>query len=294
MVHKTETHPEYWSVDVSYGTESNTYEISHQRWNLICEQFGVTKPRAVAGYRHDMDTGDSNDYIADNHTGFIVPAHRKFHFRNNVKAAPSLFSYPSVPENQSFPYPEASDDWGRSKRLVGTAKQDFSIEQWDILNAELGPKKWVNLIAVGFGDNGSEAAHTLEAKWVGGKKNDLVICYGGIGNDGKPTWTYVFGWTEENIVKQNLQTLFLLNKPGDDLLPKVKDEIIANYQIKDWTKFDYLTVVPPGWSFFVLLLVMAATQTAFWIWGFKNEFTKNSAGSYRYRYRPFGRRRSYY
>jgi hypothetical protein len=287
-VHRTRTYPEHWTVSVSYGEKSETYEISQERFRQICEKFGVDKPVAVRGSRLHMDAGDANDYHANNHTGAVIPAHETYRFENRVKAAPSLFSYPSVPEDVGFPYPE-SKDWSLSNRLLGTAKKDFSIEQWDILNAELGPSKWINLIAVGFGDKSSEAAHTLEAKWIGGKKNDLVICYGDAAEGGKPAWVYVFGWTEENIVKQNLQTLFLLNKPGDDLLPQIKTEILANYKMKDWTKFDYITVTPPTWAFIVLIIIQVAAMAGFWWWALNNDYDKEAP--YRRRPRAFGYRR---
>ncbi len=278
LVRRTRTYPEMWTVAVSYGEKSETYEINKEKFKLICEKFGVDKPSKVAGYRLHMDSGDPYDYIAQNKTGIIIPANEKFHFENRVKAAPSLFSYPKVPDNVGFPYP-ISDNWSISNRLLGTARTDFSIEAWDILNSKLGPQKFVNLIAVGFGDKDSSAAHTLEAKWVGGKKNDLVICYGG-DNGEKPSWVYVFGWTEENLVKQNLQTLFLLNKPGDDLIPKIEEEVYNNYKIRNWDAFDYITVSPPGWAYTLLLFVMAISQAAFWYWGMRNDLDKESVGRY--------------
>jgi hypothetical protein len=282
LVHRTRNYPERWSATVSYGEESETYNITKAQFDFIRSQFGVAKPVAKRGYRPHMDSGDPYDYHAENLSGAIVPGHTQYRFENRVKAAPSLFSYPKVPENQGFPYPYASDNWMKSNRLVGTAKDDFSIEEWDILNAKLGPTHFVNLIAVGFGDADPSASRTLEAKWVGGKKNDLVICYGG-NKDGKPSWTYVFGWTEEEIVKKNLQTLFLLNTPNDSLIPAIYDEVAKNYKVKNWTKFDYITVEPPTWSYFVLLLVMGIAQFFFWMWSLNNDVDKEEPFTYRYR-----------
>ncbi len=276
MVRRTRTYPERWTVNVSYGKKDEEYGISRDQFRQICVKFGVDKPVAVRGWRPDMDSGDANDYHADNRTSVIIPAHDEYTFTNRVKAAPSLFSYPNVPENVGYAYPELKE-WNRSNRLVGSAKTHFSIEKWDILNAELGPTKKVNLIAVGFGDKGSEAAHTLEAKWIGGKKNDLVICYGGTSEGNKPAWTYVFGWTEENIVKQNLQSLFLLNEPNDELLPKIKEEVAARYKMKDWTKFDYITVTPPVWTFLLLIFIELGAMFGFWWWAMGNQFDKEIA-----------------
>ncbi len=279
MVHKTASYPEHWTVDVSYGAKSGSYEVSRAFWNRICGEFGVTRPRAEKGYRPDMDSGDSNDYFADNHTGVIVPTNTTYHFENRVQATPSLFSFVKVPENVGYKYPEAPS-WDRSARLVGLAQSAINLRAWDTLNSELGPTKKVNLILVGYSDADSSVAHTLEAKWIGGKKNDLVLTYGGVGDDGKPTWSYVFGWTEANLVKQNLQTILLDNPVNDAILPKIKEEVARNYQLKDWDKFAYLTVEPPGWTFIVLLLVMGGAQFGFWWWAHRNEFAREEGSRY--------------
>ena len=54
---------------------------------------------------------------------------------------------------------------------------NISARKWDELNARLGPSKQVNLIIVRL--KMPQEARDLEAKWVGGKKNDLVLTYDG-------------------------------------------------------------------------------------------------------------------
>lgn len=291
-VHREEDHPEHWSCTSSYGRgHQEEYSISEQDFNNYCKLFGVKGPKAVPGYRPDFDYGDRNDYVGENHTNYTVPTHTTKNFENRVKAAPSVFSYADVPKNvRVYEWPEGRD-WRRSSRLLGTAASDFSTYEWDCLNAHLGPSKKVNLIAVGFDTEDSSIAHWQEAKWIGGKKNDLVICYGPKQGDGTPSWVYCFGWTESELVKKNLESLFLENAPNNDLLPKIREEVSANYSIKDWSKFDYLSVEPPGWAYVVLVLVMAATQGGFWFWAHTNEADEDNVygqnGYRRFRFRRF-------
>lgn len=275
LVTKTRNYPEYWTAEVSYGSRAYSYEISQAEFRQVCRRFGVDKPRAVEGRRPDFDDGDRNDYWADNRTNEVIPANTTYEWENRVKAAPSAFSFPKVPEDSGvFEYPRSAD-WRRSSRLLGAAKSDFTIHAWDCMNADLGPSVRVNVIAVGFGpDSSSEMGAYQEARWIGGKKNDLVVCYGGVGRDGRPGWTYAFGWTEQEIVKRNLETLFILNRPSDDLIPKIRAEIQGNYVIKDWSKFDYLTVEPPWWAFVVLITVMGAAQGGFWYYARTNPENK--------------------
>jgi hypothetical protein len=274
IVRKSSNYPEHWTCDVTYGRRQSEYDISHDYFKLMCKQFGIDKPRAVEARKPNFDSGDKNIYIADNKTSAIIPANISVPFENRVQAAPSVFSYVRVPDKVPvYDYP-VSDSWQRSNRLLGTAKSDFSPYEWDCLNAELGPSMRVNLITIGFGAGDSSIAQYQEAKWVGGKKNDLVICYGGQ-NGQKPNWVYCFGWTEKAIVKRNLESLFLDNLPNNELISKIKAEVITNYRIKDWSKFDYITIEPPWWSFMVLLGIMIVCQIGFWLFAHKNEFGKN-------------------
>jgi hypothetical protein len=132
----------------------------------------------------------------------------------------------------------------------------------------------VNVILIGFGDKDASVAQLQEAKWFGGKKNDLVLCYGGAGV--KTEWAVVFGWTEQELVKRNLETILLENTVNTEILPRIESEIRANYVIKDWTKFDYIAVSPPWWGFLILCVVMIAAQCGFMYWSVNNENDKEN------------------
>lgn len=274
LVHRHENHQPYWEAIVNYGEINSTYRISKNEYSEIVDKFGGIV-KSQPGYRPHYESGDRNDYYAENHTNYTFPANTTKSFENRVKAAPSIFSFAEVPETVPvFEWPE-SDNWRRSNRLLGTAPKDFSIFAWDQMNAELGPSKLVNVICVGF-EGDSMLGQYQQAKWVGGKKNDLVICYGPKDASGKASWVYVFGWTDKDVVKKNLEELFLNNEIGDSLIPKIKSEIKENYVIKHWEDFDYLSVEPPTWSYVVLVLVMVLTQGAFWLWAEKNDLHEGS------------------
>ncbi len=128
------------------------------------------------------------------------------------------------------------------------------------MNSRLGPNKRVNVIMVGFVKEGIQHGHWQEAAWVGGKKNDLVICFGGMSKDKSAEWAYVFGWTEKNLCKRQIESLMLEQPASPALLNAIEAEVVKNYTIKDWSKFDYITVQPPGWTYWVFFIVLAASQ----------------------------------
>jgi hypothetical protein len=286
-----EDHDEYWDCNADFGTYigEQKFRISVEFFTEISSNFCHSKLDIETPFKPDFYSGDQNIYIARNHTDFWYPMTTSIAFRNRVKASPSLYTYAPVPKDAKvFPYPQNNDPF-KSERLLGTAFQTITLKDFDILCGKLGPIKKVNIIMIGFGDMDSEISHLQEAAWVGGKKNDLVICYGG-SDPLKPAWAYCFGWTESTLVKANLQTIILQNPIDNSIIPKLYTEIGKNYKIKDWDKFSYLQVDPPPWSYWVYVLAMILVQGCFWCWASMNEFVKYNA-SYRTGYRTvFGRK----
>jgi hypothetical protein len=266
------THPQYWDCLDTIGC---TREISATLFEEIRKNFKhleATKPGKSGFY-----SGDPHVYVSVNKSGFIYPTTDPRSFENRIKAAPSVFSYTKVSTNiPVFKYPE-NKNWRTSDRLLGTAANKFSILEWDRLNARLGASKKVNLIAVGFDASDAILGHYQEAAWIGGKKNDLVIVFGGqstVNLGYRPSWVRVFGWTEQEIVKRNLETIFLRNAVTDSLLPIIEAEVRANYQLKDWSKFDYITITPPGWAYVLITLVVLCAQAGMLWWSKNNEFDR--------------------
>lgn len=269
------THNEYWQAIADYGLENEFYSISKTFYNDLKLKFGnnqITKYEYKSGFY----SGDHNIYYVENETKIILPTNQSKSWTNKVKACPSVFSFVKVDENiPVFEYPK-NENWQVSGRLLGNAKSKINIFDWDVLNAKLGETKKVNLIFIGFDSADSMFGQYQEAKFVGGKKNDLVLTYGEV--EGKIVWTYVFGWTESSIVKRNLETILLENKIDKNILTKIEKEVINNYQKKDWKKFDYLTVEPPMWSYFVLFVIMVIIQSFVYFISVKNNLKHNMGG----------------
>jgi hypothetical protein len=270
------THRERWDADRDFGAERDDVSVDQSFHLEVKQNFGggtdsTGQQRCTHGGHYDG--GDRNYYVTINKTAYKYPVTKTKSFENKIKASPSLFSFVKVPTNVAvYPWPKNSD-WLSSERVLGTAQKMISTREWDILNADLGPTKKINLIVVGFPPgSSSEMAKWQEASWIGGKKNDLVICYGGGSKTQPAEWATVFGWTEQNIVKLNIQDIFTGNPINNSILPKIKDEVKQNYVKKDWHKFDYLTVEPPTWSYWVYLMVMLSTQIGLYIWFHVNEY----------------------
>lgn len=280
-----DTHYEHWIAHRDFGSYVDTAQIDENLFNDLSRKFGGRVFNdGTQSYNHfngSRSSGDKNIYSVNNEKGYISPVTTIKHFENRIKAAPSLFSFTKVPTNISVHTWPNNENWMQSERLIGTASVLIDIYKFDCMNSMLGPRKSVNVIMVGFASEGQEYGQWQQAKWIGGKKNDLVLCFGGATTKQKANWAYVFGWTENELVKKNLQTLLLNNQINNDILPLIASEIIKNYKIKDWSKFDYINIEPPTWSYWTYIILLIITQGGLYYYFHINEYGKNNS-SFRY------------
>jgi hypothetical protein len=270
------THHEQWATQTTLGE----FEVAKPKHDEVLNLFGgsvETKWTHKGGFH----SGDHNIYIGHNKTDWLEPVTDTRSWANKIKAAPSVFSFRKVPKGAKvYQWPENPDRF-RSDRLLGITGNIDRLA-WDQMNARLGPKKRVNLILIGFGTAPREIAEWQQAAWLGGKKNDLVVCFGG--SPARPEWASVFGWTESETCKRNLETLVLDHGVSASLLPLIEREVEANFRAKDWKKFDYLTIEPPTWAYVVLVLAMLGSQVGWWIYASRNEHVKDGINPFRTKY----------
>jgi len=265
------THGETCKASDTLGQE---YEISRAMFDEYASHF---EPQSQPGNKRGFHQGDPKIYVCRGDKA-LYPTTIIKEWTNNVKSAPSLFKYAEIPEGTKvFEYPFTSG-WSDSKRLLGRAAEKVAINDWDRLNARLGPTKKVNLIACGFpvqGDGDFCMAKYQEAAWLGGKKNDLVICFGG--SPEQPSWVKVFGWTERDACKRNLEDIVLKEGFLPATLTSIEKEVSDNYEIRDWSAMDYLGVEPSGWAYFTLVMILVVTQGVMWAIALRNDVDKKGA-----------------
>lgn len=268
---------------VLYSDIETNYNVNKKEYLDVVVKFGGER-KPIKGDRTTSETsskmidGDPYDYISSPQNGYIMPVTSRRMFKNRIKASKSLFNYTDVPKGVNvYGYPN-NGNWRRSDRVMGVASKYIDIYEWDKLNAVLGPMKRVNLIIIGFQDQDASISNWQESEYIGGKKNDLVLCFNVSGTN--VTWTKVFGWTEQEICKRNLETILLTNPINNDILPKIRDEVVRNYVLKDFSKFDYIGISPPKWMYPVYLLILLLTQGVLWYIFHHNDF-KGEYNDYR-------------
>lgn len=276
----TRWHNEYFEC---YSNIDTSYSINKAKYMWFTSKPIFDNIRAVQGDRRTgehnsrMIMGDPNDYVSDNKTGYIVPVTKSVSFSNRLKAAPSVFSFVQPPQNvQVFDYPSNPNPF-ESQRVLGEAHKFISINEWDKLNARLGIKKKVNLVIIGYKNKSSDYAEYQKAKYIGGKKNDVIITFN-IDNNDKVMWVKSFGWTDSKYCLANIDTLLLSTPINNDILPLLEQEIEVNYKIKNWHDFDYIAIEPSSTYYVWFVIILIIVEGGYFYWCLTNMVDKDDTG----------------
>lgn len=255
-------HEAQWWVE----TELGTFGVDEGRYVDVLKEFGgsiiqVDGDRRTGEHASRMIEGVPHDDRTVNQTSYVYPVTIRQQFDNRLlKATGSLYNFePVLPEQAKslYAWPENENRF-ESDRLLGTANALWDQRSWDQMNAILGPSKNVNLIAIGFPAGTSlELGMLQERYWKGGKKNDLVLMYGG--DPRKPEWAYVFGWTERQSVKRLLENRL---RQGEATIQEITSLVEAEYELLPFEeKFAHVEIETPWWYYLIFAIVVVASQS---------------------------------
>ena len=192
-------------------------------------------------------------------------------YQNYIKAAPdSLFN---AAQNASLlkefgarlpAYPDQVYDYHYVNRVLtdGVALPDQA--QWSRQLAErlrsLGPQLQVNLVVVLTSSADPRYADALHAKWLGGKKNDVVVV---LGTPAFPVigWARVLSWSDREVFKVELRDALTDLKEAslEPVLSTIEHHVQKGFKRRPMSDFEYLKdeVEPPLWVTGLLLLLSA-------------------------------------
>lgn len=261
---RTRVHEPEWWAESNINTQ---HAITAEKFKELQERFGKTSTKEGVRYTFEnsstMIAGDPNDYYLVNVNNWVEPINVSKSFENRLKAAKTVWTQYKIDKNVAerlyqYPYSFPEDPFMSNRLLGPLAYKYIKPLEWEQLNAVLGPLKKVNLICVGVESEDASFAENQIASWLGGKKNDLIIIFG-------KGWANVYGYSESEVCKQNIRTLFL-TPDQPELLKKLKIEILANYQPVDFEeKFKYIQVQPTGTHVAIYLVLMCITQIGLYV-----------------------------
>lgn len=219
------------------------------------------------------------------------PATLEYTYTNYIKgASDTLFADNARNlKGPSLTHPRVYDYY-RVRPVLGVGVP-VSGELQDALrevNARLGSQKQVNIVLV---VTSLDKAWTrkLEAEWLGGKKNDVVVV-AGVPQAGAPVeWAHVFAWSKHELFKVELRDKLI----GAELTPAtvtgtIASVIHAGYERKPMKDFEYLSasVQPSVGQLAVAIIVNTVIAILLALTFTYNQHKENHEQNRRHRRRP--------
>lgn len=180
-------------------------------------------------------------------------------YTNYIKAAPSSLFNKAVDETYTkhVPnYPKVYDLY-RVNRILNVGEVAIDSKTWNDRLSEVlktvGPQKQANIIIVLVQGHGQEFASALEAAWLGGKKNDVIVVIGV--SDQQIVWSSVISWTDNELFKVQLRDEVYAQKTLDiSIIDIIAKHTLQSFVRKPMEDFEYLkdNIEMGPWTFAIL------------------------------------------
>lgn len=260
----------------------NKFPISEETYNALKSRWSAT-PQFNNMHRsisHHWSCGQDGNMYSINWNNQVltsVPTVTQHHYENRVKCAVSSFNYPKINKSDKevyglYDYPNVNGYTQHS--ILGTqlfpwmsqSEVDTAETYAQYLCGYYGPRKQMKLWVLLFKDKPSIAADMQEAYWVGGNKNEVVVCIG-LGSTREMQWVKAFSWTPNRTMLVNIREDLMAQKIYNfkDIYP-ILGRDLDKFERRHFKEFSYITVEPPDWATITTyIIVLVLTVFVYWL-----------------------------
>jgi len=284
--HCDENRAEWWI----YDDQNHKWRITKEEYEALQKRWGA-KPEFIDLHRDINEHGscgiDGDAYaIYWNHDPqTAIPTTVEDGYTNKVMTAKSSFNFNEISESDIktyglHEYPDITNRF-HQQTLVGidtleylTAQQKQYYNQlFDFFNGKYGPERKMRLYILFFSGKTLTSAIKQKDYWVGGNKNEMVVCIDADKKTGRLNWVYAFSWTPSRRISidlrediMNQKTLNLSN------LYTIVEEDTKDFHYLDFAIYDF---IEPGVSnmlvIITIILVVILTGVLLYVFS-NNEF----------------------
>lgn len=283
---RTET---YTTTDSKGRTTTHTrvipgYWVHHDAENYVTTtDDGTNRVYKVPNGKKLTDNFVNSTKELEEHYPIGRPTASVHSYENKLKASNSIFKHREInPDDfEGLPeYPTKDGEYFTVNRVFGKFDEKEKVEKKldqinSVLNDTKNPNnkenvksyKQVNIMLVNFGNKPEDYGYALQEYWENGAKNDVIITFG-TDNNGKPTWSYVFGWTDSEILKSDLREYIMgldnikdFEKNLDEISNIVEDKFVR----KEFAEFDYIQINLTTGAKIIMLIVLIGCCVAIFL-----------------------------
>lgn len=273
--HRIVHHPdEFWMIDNNGITRGISRDYYHQLTKLWHNKHHEN----VIHFRQtSIGDGGLNWTNWDQKRDTMIVLTTSHQYENRVQASHSVFKFPKIEDKTDlFDYPSLEDETNVPS-ILGVPESDPANRFLCTRNAELGRDKQIRMWVLIYNDKPLQTAIDQESLWMGGNKNELVVC---IGTNAKQEvkWCYVFSWTESERLKIDVRQHIMGQKKLDlmDAAEYMSNASSEKFVRKHFKDFSYLTVDPPMWSIWTTYIITLLITAGCSVWSIFNQFNEDN------------------
>ena len=255
-------HPERWTYFNSKGEEYPVYY--KEDFELIKNKFGTSANFVDMKRRYYRIDGDAQDYYWNKTEQTAYTVTEPHTYKNKIQNSRSVFGFEEINKKQAhalglydYPYIEHNDQLSVLSDSIKV--DDKSIDAVKYVNGMYGRKYQFRLYVLLFPyDKGIEISELQRSYWVGGNKNELVVCLG-IKDNTHVGWCNAFCWSDSPKLELVTEQYFT-EKDTLDIVAytKVVREGLerGDWQRKEFNDFDYIRPELSGGQNIALLIIL--------------------------------------
>ena len=279
----------YW---VAYDDQGHSWNISQDEYNRLKEQWKST-PEFVELNRkinYKNGCGKDGDMYRICWDGNILSSESSTWtstYENHVQVSKSHFDLREITDEDAkkfglYDYPKISNY--KQKNILGldsvffleTKYKNGAYKLFEYLNGNYGPKRKLRVYVLLFSNKPYDIGIKQKNYWLGGNKNEIVICIDVDKNTGKLNWVYPFSWGENKRItidlREDIMNLKTLNFTS---MFHIVDKSTESFKYRDFTQFNYLSVDPPTWEVWFVYIITLGITIGVLYYGYSNEHVNN-------------------
>lgn len=257
-VYYTETHGPYWYAYDEYGRSYSINYETYTTWKRIWNNQHLTGVHK--GSSHGWDRAISgNIYEArwDNKFATIFPWHSFHRYKNKVRLSNTVFDGKIDKEVRQKYYRPADKKISDGLISFGsTTFSDYDKWQFDILNAELGPRHQIHIIVIAIDAQESPyLSNQIVDGWQGTNKNELCLFLGM--KDKQIEWARTFSWLDDTVLHSKLNHYCSQNPQfnAKKLSRHLLKIVPQHWKRKEFKDFEYLQT-DLSWTFILSFSIL--------------------------------------
>ena len=269
-------HPEHWTQVLSNGKEQ---EISKDEYYKLLKSWNARK--IFVDMNRDFYNNDGNMYNIkwDNNIYSSKTITTEHSYTNKINSSYSIFGFSKISkkvakEDGLYDYPNlySNNDGSNGMFSSGSGTNDQSpflgykptlkeLKSWQYINGYYGQKNQIRVFLMFYYNKSRSIVKEQQSYWLGGNKNELVLCFGLDSISKNIQWVDAFSWSDKPTFEVNFRSYYngktKLNL--EELANWTESNIPKYWQRKQFKDFEYIDVdlssAQQIWLFIIILIV---------------------------------------